>query len=57
MWKGILWLLVLELNLFSVLVADGVFHWVTGDCSCLKVEFEGDIFIGYWRNKVIIRCD
>ena len=46
MWKGILWLLVLELNLFGVLVADGVFYCVAGDCSCLKVEFEGDICIG-----------
>ena len=46
MWKGILWLLVLELNLFGVLVADGVFHCVAGDCSCSKVEFEGDVCFG-----------
>ena len=39
-------LLVLELNLFGVFVADGVFHCVAGDCSCLEVEFEGDICIG-----------
>ena len=46
MRKGILWLLVLEVNLFGVLVADGVFHCVAGDCSYSKVELEGDKCIG-----------
>ena len=37
MLKGILWLLISELNLFGVLVAEGGFHCVAGDCSCKEV--------------------